>query len=146
VRPDLLPKKDRGKPKEQPVEPLIFGEVRTAVGELDEGNEEAEAPVAAVPSFDQEVSEATLLEGSRVHKRTKEEKLEASRDGKPEHGFRSRMADKTAGFSNKEKLKTKPFMLTRFRKDAGHMKLRSLSAIEKSQKKREGIQKSKMSK
>jgi protein SDA1 len=140
VMPDILPKKDRGKGTDDGNQPALFGEVKAAVPPADSLDEEQPPAEASL-----EVTEDALLEGSRVHKRTREERLEASREGKPEHGFRSRMADKVAGFSNKEKLKNKPFMLTRFRKDAGHMKLRSLNAIQKDQKRREGIQKSKMS-
>jgi hypothetical protein len=55
------------------------------------------------------------------------------------------LEDKEAGFSNREKLKMKPFMLTRFRKGAGHMKLRSLNAVQKAKKKRAGLLKMKLS-
>ena len=158
VRPDLLPKKERGKPKEedQVKEPLQYGETRVAKGvagaegvdqlrpitqeEFEKINEGKEI----VDDETGEVDEQTILEGSRVRPRTKEEKLEASREGKPEHGFHSHMADKTAGFSNKEKLKNKPFMLTRFRKNAGHVKLRSLNAIQKDKKRRAAILKQKL--
>jgi protein SDA1 len=94
---------------------------------------------------EEEVDEETLREGARVRKRTKEEKLEVASQGKSEHKFHSRMEEKEAGFSDREKLKMKPFMLTRFRKDAGHMKLRSLNAIQKAKKKREGLLKMKQS-
>ena len=86
-----------------------------------------------------DVDEETLLQGSKVHKSTKEERIEIAREDQHEHKYHDRMADKTAGFSNKEKLKNKPFRLTRFRTGAGHNKMKSLSAVQKQQKKREGI-------
>jgi hypothetical protein len=49
-------------------------------------------------------------------------------DRKSQHKCRSRMLDKTAGFNDSEKLKRKPFMFTRFRKRARHVKKRSRSA------------------
>ena len=161
VMPELLPKRERGKPKEEDEGKvsLQYGETKIdsnvkgfeSIGSerpitqeefeknriLNANNEEPEQP--------EDVDEDTLLEGSKVHKATKEEKIELAREGKSEHKFRDRMADKTAGFSNKEKLKNKPFRLTRFRQASGKNKMKSLSAIQKIQKKREGILKSKYS-
>ncbi|KAH0789209.1 protein SDA1 [Histomonas meleagridis] len=160
VMPDILPKRERGKPNEtETKEALPYGAtvVHTGIkgaegidmerpitqeefeqlkkGRELEGDEEKEEGVL------EDVDEEQLLEGSKVHKTSKEEKIEIANEGKPEkHVFHSRMEEKTAGFSNKEKLKNKPFRLTRFRKDSNHMQLRSLSAIQKIQKKRETIQ------
>ena len=159
VMPDLLPKKERGKPNENepPKEILAYGQTKVDTGVAGaEGidqlrpitQEEFERINAGKEIENQEektgeVDEETILDGSRVHKRTKEEKIEASKEGKPEHAFHSKMQDKTAGFSNKEKLKNKPFMLTRFRKNANHVKTRSMNAIQKDKKRREGILKQK---
>jgi protein SDA1 len=129
VAPDLLPKRERGRPEK----------VQKS------SDEESESDGGDAPSADGdgEVTEETLLEGSRVHKRTKEEKLAAAKEGKSPHKFRSRMEDKTAGFSDREKLKNKPFMLTRFRRGAGHVQKRNLNAIQKDKKRREGVQRAK---
>jgi protein SDA1 len=108
--PEVLAKRDRGRP-------------------IDESD----------ASDNGDVTEEAILEGSRVRRRTKEEKIESAREGKSEHKFRSRMEDKTAGFSNREKLKMKPFMLTRFRSGAGHVKKRTMNAIQKDRKHREGV-------
>ncbi|OHT03289.1 hypothetical protein TRFO_29382 [Tritrichomonas foetus] len=160
VNPDLLPKRERGKPTEEDEQKvtLQYGEVKVDTEIKGIGSAALERPITqeefqksrvfgdndgdGVEDDDPdrlEVDEDTLLEGSRVHKLTREEKIEIAREGKSEHKFRDRMADKTAGFSNKEKLKNKPFRLTRFRHAAGKNKDKSLSAVQKLQKKREGI-------
>ena len=161
VMPEILPKSERGKPKKEGEEEpekkalpygstIVHTGIKGAEGidqerfvtqeefELLKKGKTIEDEDEDDPNKEKEdVDETDIIEGSRVHKTTKEEKIEIANDGKPEHGFHSRMAEKTAGFSNKEKLKSKPFMLTRFRKNAGHMQLRSLNAIQKQKKKRE---------
>jgi len=154
LRPDILPKKERGKPTDTPVEPLHFGE--TKVENSIEGIMEIakERPLtdeelrilstgSELPNY--EVDEGTLLDGSKIRRATKEEKLESALAGKPEkHTFRDKNEDKTGGFSNKDKIKFKPFMLTRFRAESGHHKMQSLNMIQKQQKLREGRLKMKM--
>ena len=156
-RPDILPKRERGKPTDDAEEPLAFGEQRSSnvLGELgeiamtrlltDEEIEKIKKGKADEIGDDDNnpddsiIDETTLTEGSRVHKRTKEEMVAAAKEGKPEkHSFHNKKEDKTAGFSNKDKLKFKPFMLTRFRQESGRIKNKNLSAVQKDKKKREG--------
>lgn len=161
VNPELLPKRERGKPDEEKVvEPKSFGEIKTETtikgaetiaserlitqeefDELSKGKEVVDED----DDQQNEVDEDTILEGSRIHKATKEEKIERALEGKSKHVYHSKMADKTAGFSNKEKLKKKPFMLTRFRKESSHNRLKDLNAIQKAEKKREAVLKQKYS-
>jgi protein SDA1 len=131
--PELLSKRDRGRPGKREVEESESSEV----SDTESAKPDGEAG---------EVTEEVLLDGSKVRKRTKEERLEATKEAKTEHKYRSRMEDKTAGFSDKEKLKTKPFMLTRFRKGAGHMQRKTMNALQKQKKRREGTQKAKFGK
>lgn len=173
VMPELLPKRERGKPdKENEDEDgenegkksLHYGEqkVLTAIPGIPNEiamsrpvtqeelqkmkiKENSDDDSSGDDNDNMEVDEETLLEGSKVHKSTKEERIEIAREGQHEHKYRDRMADKTAGFSNKEKLKNKPFRLTRFRSGSGQNKMKSLSAVQKQQKKREGILKMKYS-
>lgn len=165
VKPELLPKRERGKPEknEEPKKTLEYGEEKVAttipgLGDvamerfitqeefqkmrvLEKGDSDDEN---TINPENLEVDEDTLLQGAaNVRKKTKEERVAIQKEGQQEHKFHDRMAEKTAGFSNREKLKNKPFRLTRFRSEASRNKMKSLSAVQKQQKKREGILKNK---
>lgn len=129
VQPDLLSKKDRGKPndKEGPVIGAVFGEVKE--------------------DFDEELLEESLAPSKKIWKSTREEKIEMAKSGKPaEHKHRDWKEGKTGGFSDKDKLKSKDFILTRFRKDSSLQKNKNKKSIDIRRIKREGIHKSNINK
>ena len=149
LRPDILPKADRARYKNDKEEALAFGEesqntildsvldvamtrslTDAEIAKLKEGRE--------VENDTGEIDESDLIQGSKVHKSTKEEMIEMAKEGKPEkHSYHDKKEDKTGGFSNKDKIKFKPFMLTRFRADSTRNKTKGLSAVQKDKRKRE---------
>ena len=155
-RPDILPKRERGKPTDKKIENLNYGET---INENEEQFNKIMEIAKIRPLTDEElqlisngkeipnyeVDEESITFGSKVHKTSKEEKIEAANAGKPEkHARFDKKADKTGGFSNKDKVKFKPFMLTRFRGESNNNKMKSLNMIQKQQKIRETKLKAKM--
>lgn len=158
-RSDILPKKEIGRPRDRK-EPLNYGDDEELLqNPLDNvmeiakkrflTDDELRAIREGRFKVDNELAaedlESIITEGSRIRPATKEEKIELAREGKPEkHSFRNKKEDKTAGFSNYDKRKFKPYMLTRFRSASGHQKTRNMSDLQKKQKAREGVRKMKL--
>ena len=143
-RPDILPKADRSRSNDEnetstPQDNILDSVLEIAmtraltdaeITKLKEGRE--------VEEMNGEIDEDDIITGSKVHRSTKEEMVQLAREGKPEkHTYHDKKEEKTAGFSNKEKIKFKPFMLTRYRADSNRNKNKDLSAVQKSKKARE---------
>ena len=137
VMPLKLPKRERGRPEQEidengnkvtivPKEP-VFGEQHVDTGvagaegidterqitdeEFRKLIEGKELDIDANKSMNGlDVDESDLI--SKVRKATKDEKIATAMEGKPDHHRKNSFKDeKTAGFSNKDKLKFKDFRL-----------------------------------
>jgi protein SDA1 len=143
-RPDILPKADRARYKDEKEEAPAQDTVLDSVLEIamtrpltDEEINKIKEGRDVVGEIG-EIDEQDIITGSKVRRATKEEMIQLAKEGKPDkHAYRSKKEDKTAGFTNKEKSKFKPFMLTRYRSDSNLSKNRGLSAVQKGKKAKE---------